>query len=85
MEKLESKTYSIERVTHRFYCDDCNTYLGKSEEYDDGYYQDLGEFKLKMYLPSGWYIVEKCLCNECREKFLKKVENTLKELGFKKE
>ena len=66
MEKLETRTCTIEETTHHFYCDDCNKYLGKTEEYDDGWYPELGEFGLKMHLPSGWYEVNKCFCDEYR-------------------
>lgn len=76
MEKIET--------THQFYCDNCNKYLGKTKEYDDGYYPELGKFELKFYLPSGWYKINKYFCDECKEKFLKKVENTLVDLGFEK-
>ena len=85
MIKTEVETRTKEVRTHHFYCDDCNKYLGKSQEYDDGWYQDFGEFKLEFYLPSGWYEVNKCLCDECRQKFLQKVEKTLVELGFEKQ
>ena len=85
MEKLETRPCTREETTHHFYCDDCNKYLGKTEEYDDGYYPELGEFELKFYLPSGWYKVNKCLCDECRQKFLQKVEKTLVELSFEKQ
>lgn len=85
MERLETRTCTREETTHHFYCDNCNKYLGKTEEYDDGLYPELGEFELKFYLPSGWHEVNKCFCDECREKFLKKVENTLIDLGFKKQ
>lgn len=85
MEKLETNTRTIKNVTHHFYCDSCNKYLGKSEEYDDGYYPELGEFELNFYLPDGWYNINKCFCYGCREKFLNKMRSTLTELGFKKE
>lgn len=85
MEKLETRTCTREETTHHFYCDDCNKYLGKTEEYDDGWYPEIGEFELKFYLHSGWYEVNKCLCDECRQKFLQKVEKTLVKLGFEKQ
>jgi hypothetical protein len=85
MEKLETRICKREATTHHFYCDDCNKYLGKSEEYDDGWYPELGEFKLEFYLPSCWHEVSKCLCDECRQKFLQKVEKILVELGFEKQ
>jgi hypothetical protein len=83
MEKLETNTCTIENVTHHFYCDDCNKYLGETEEYDDGYYHELGEFELSFYFLDNRYEINKCLCDECREKFLNKMLLILTELGFK--
>lgn len=71
-----------EEYVHHFYCDECNKYLGNTEEYDDGYYPSLGEFKLAFHLPGGWYKVEKCVCDECKEKYLSRLENVLKDLEF---
>ena len=85
MEKKEITSYTIEKVTHKFYCDDCEEYLGTSQEYDDGYYPTFGDFKLKIYMPNGWYSVKKCLCDTCKDKFVKNVENAITEVGFKKE
>ena len=44
MEKKETVICTVEETTHHFYCDDCNKYLGKTEEYDDGYFENLDEF-----------------------------------------
>ena len=85
MEKNEVITHTVENVIHNFYCDDCNKYLGKSQEYDDGYYAKFGEFELKIYMPNGWYSVKKCLCDTCRDNYVKKVEHAITELGFKKQ
>lgn len=85
MEKVESRICKREEFIHHFYCDDCNKYLGKTEECDDGWYPDLGEFELKFFVNSSWYEINKNLCDECKEKFLAKVENTLIELGFEKQ
>lgn len=85
MEKLETITYTTEKTTHHFYCDGCNKYLGESTEYDDGWYPVLGEFELKFLVDGNWYEINKCFCDECREKFLQKVESVLTELGFEAE
>ena len=84
MERLETTTRTIKDTTHHFYCDECNKYLGKTKEYDDGYYPKLGEFELKFYI-NGWYKVEKCFCDKCKEKFIKKTCDTLTDLGFEAE
>ena len=85
MEKLETRTCTREETTHHFYCDGCDEYLGETHEYDDGWYPDLGEFELKFFVNGNWYEINKCFCDECKEKFLQKVEKTLVELGFEKQ
>ena len=75
-------TYKQTCTLHRFHCDECNKYLGTTEEYDDGYYQKLGELQLKFYLPYDWYKVEKCLCKECRNKYIENLKENLKGIGF---
>ena len=55
----------------------------------DGQYTELnemkiGEFELKIHLPDGWYKVEKCFCEACKEKYLSKLQNVLNELDFEK-
>ena len=82
MEKVEIKTRQIEDRTHHFYCDDCGTHIGSSCEYDDGWYQELGVFELHWLTPNGWYKLEKCLCNDCHDKFLTKVCSGLEAAGF---
>lgn len=79
MEKIEKIIRTVEDVTHCFYCDDCNKYLGESKEYDDGLYRELGEYELHF----GNCYIKKCLCVECREKLIEKIDNALMELGFK--
>ena len=85
MEKIETTIREIENYEHQFYCDECNKYLGTTEEYDDGYYAKLGELCLKIYLPDGWYKVKKCFCEECKEKYLSRLQIILNELGFEKD
>ena len=82
MEKVEIEIIETEETTHRFYCDDCGTYLGSSTECDDGWYQEFGEFELKMYTPRGRYRLNKCFCDECADKFLDKVYASLEATGF---
>ena len=82
MEKVEIEIIETEETTHHFYCDDCGNHLGSSVEFDDGYYQEFGEFELKMNTPRGWYKLEKCFCNDCKEKFLDKFCALLEASGF---
>ena len=85
MEKIETIIREIKEQEHQFYWDCCNEYLGTRAEYSDGYYPKIGEFELKIYLPDGWYKVEKCFCEECKEKYLSKLKNVLNELDFEKD
>ena len=82
MEKVETKIIQVENRKHYFYCDECNKYLGVSEEYDDGYYERYGDFELKFYV-DGWYRVNKCLCASCREDFVNNLKESLFSIGFK--
>ena len=84
MEKIEVKTITQEKLTHKFYCDGCDSYLGNTEEYEDGYYDKLGEVDWSFRLPHARYKIDKCLCDKCKVKIFMKIEQVLKETGFKK-
>ena len=81
MEKIRKTTKYIEENKHEFYCDECEKYLGASYEHDDGWYDKKGMFELKFYV-DGWYHVKKCLCDDCIERFIRKVEWNLINMGF---
>lgn len=83
MDKTEIKTKVTTETIHSFYCDNCGRFIGSTQEYDDGWYKELGEFILKFYMPSkGWYVFNKCFCDKCQQSYLKQLENNLVELGF---
>lgn len=84
MEKVEYIEQTVETAEHSFYCDECGKYLGMSEEYDDGWYEKLGEFELSFYI-NGWYRVKKCLCHDCADNFLSNLKDFLTSIGFKKD
>ena len=79
MEKITE--IQITRKEHEFYCDNCNEFLGKSTELDDGYYTQYGEFELKVYT-NKWHYYKKCLCKNCQKLTTKKFENMLSQFGF---
>ena len=83
MEKTKEIVREIKKYEHSFYCDECGKHLGTSIEYDDGWYQDFGEFEIKIYI-NGWYHIKKCLCDKCRYEFVEKLKTDLYKLGFKK-
>lgn len=84
MEKTKETIREVKDTEHFFYCDECGKYLGSSKEYDDGWYQKLGEFEEKFYVGNHWYQIEKCFCDDCRKSFIENIEVALKKLGFKK-
>lgn len=85
MEKTEIHIRTNKVSRHSFYCDGCQKHLGTTEEYEDGWYPELGKFELSIYLPSGWYRVEKCFCNDCKKKYLNELLGNLKARDFKKD
>ena len=54
-EIIETKTAQYQYDIHKITCDKCGKHICDSEEYDDGYYDDPGEYEQKIY------IEEKCL------------------------
>lgn len=80
MEKLETKIIQTKETIHHFYCDDCNKYLGKTQEYDDGWCQTLGKFNVIL----DNYHISKHLCDDCKVKFFEKLDKALTKLGFEK-
>ena len=83
MEKMEKTSITVQRNKHHFYCDDCETYLGESIEYGDGYYNHIGEVEIKFYI-DGWYEYHGTLCDTCRNKFITNLKGVLINLGFEK-
>lgn len=83
MEKTVTQIKKVEQKTHFFYCDHCGAQLGCVTEHSDGYYTTLGEFKLHWNTPNGWYQLNKCLCDTCRDKYLSEICAILETIGFK--
>ena len=84
MHKTTTVKREIEDTIHEFYCDECGELLGKSTEYDDGYYESFGEYEIKFFLDStkSWYYLRKCLCKKCKKVVDLTLVNELKKLGF---
>lgn len=81
IKKTVERTYLTSE--HDFFCDKCNKHLGSSTEYEDGYYEELGEFKLQLYV-SNWYSLHKHFCDDCRKEFVNNLIKVLTDMGFKK-
>lgn len=84
MNKIEIKQELVNRNTHKFYCDNCNKFLGESEEYGDGYYEEFGKFYLNFFVDGNWYKLNKHLCNNCRIKLLADIKQMLQKMDFRK-
>lgn len=84
MVKTKEVVREVREYEHSFYCDECGKHLGTSKEHSDGWYEEFGGLELKIYI-NGWYRLNKCLCDECRYKFLEKFKTDLFDLGFKKD
>lgn len=83
MEKVITQSKQVVDRTHYFYCDDCGREIGHSRESIEGWYDVLGELELRMYTPKGWYVLDKCLCGACKEKYLTNFYETIESLDFK--
>lgn len=82
MEKVATQIKKVEQYTHFFYCDDCGAQLGCTTSHSDGWYSTLGDFELNWFTPKGWYRLEKCLCDTCKEKYLSAIYGGLESAGF---
>ena len=86
MERINRHKKTIEYNTHIFYCDVCGKELGFSQEYDDGWYKELGEYEMSFYTGlHGWYKLHMHLCDNCAREYNEKIVNALLDLGFKKD
>lgn len=74
---------AVTETVHHFYCDECGKHIGSSIE-RDGDYDEYGGVGLQVLFDSCWYHLSKCLCEKCRENFMKKTMNTLAAMGFTK-
>ena len=82
MEKrVEVEITEIE-FEHEFYCDKCGTFLGKSEEYDDGYYAEIGQHCWEYRHGDIQLIKEGQFCETCYKEINSHINSTLEQLGF---
>lgn len=84
MEKVEEKIVEVKRKIHKFYCDKCGEYLGESEEYDDGYYAEIGHIVERIVINGTPYYYKGNLCSECKEEHYKELSNLFETIGFVK-
>jgi uncharacterized protein YlaI len=83
MDQVISKETVKTEIIHNFFCDGCNKSLGSSKELDDGYYDIIGEYHYDIILSGlGRFVIDKCLCDNCRKELDKKIKTSLEDLGF---
>lgn len=88
MDKLIITTETVEKKVHKFFCDECGTFLGESVEHDDGYFEKFGvvprgnmsqdDHVLGIHVK----LMQDCLCDNCLEKKKNDVRDALVKLGF---
>ena len=84
------KVYTTEKCTHMFYCDNCGKELGSSHEYDDGWFQEIGEYTQTIFIDGdenirGRYTLKANYCPTCKAVITGAIVDELKILGFDKE
>ena len=88
MEKEIKRTIQAEKIFHEFYCDECKELIGETMEGPDGCYEELGAYEWRyptepVFKPV-WIVKQGHYCQKCRDKISGHIEDTLKELGFKR-
>jgi len=83
MEKTIPEEQTIVRDRHLFYCDECGIFLGESQEYDDGYYANINDYRWSYYDKScSWLYKRGNYCPACKAKIDRRIEKALRDLGF---
>lgn len=82
METVTTRERIAAMAYHNFYCDECMRLIGTSFEFEDGYYEELGELELQLYVAPDWYKLKKHLCIKCREDYILKLKKSLESVGF---
>ena len=81
--RIETKVEQI-KVTHEFYCNHCNKFLGRSVEHEDGWYDEKGDvsYVVKDSVDYVGHLCESCK-KELDSKLLYKQIEILKNYGIK--
>lgn len=89
MDNIETKEIRTTQTTHIITCDKCGKEICRSEEYDDGYWENPAEYEQKMLVnmpgANERYKLTADLCRNCAEKKTAEIIEALKSLGFEKE
>lgn len=83
MERMVRYPKYMNTISHEFYCDMCQEFLGQSVEHEDGWYSKIGDYHLRFHAPEvGWFYSDKHLCDSCKHKYNETIRLTLEALGF---
>ena len=63
-EIIETKIAQYQYNIHKITCDKCGKHIYDSEEYDDGYYDDPGEYEQAIYIEGNDYKLSMQLCED---------------------
>lgn len=85
MDKIIPIKRTITENKHQFFCDECGQFIGESYEYDDGYYQEFGNYTPDVEINHVGYSLGKLLCDKCEEKAERELLQAIKQLGYKRE
>lgn len=85
MERIKTEIIETEEKKHIFYCDNCKEKIGESIEWDDGYYEEIGEYE-ETYntINVGHYQLKLHLCDKCKIVYNDKIIEAITKIGFKK-
>ena len=84
-EIIETKIAQYQYNIHKITCDKCGKHIYDSEEYDDGYYDDHGEYEQAICIEGSDYKLSMQLCEDCKRKTTKSLIDMLKDFGFRQE
>lgn len=76
---------TITENKHQLFYDECGQFIGESYEYDDGYYQEFGNYTPDVEINHVGYSLGKLLCDKCEEKAERELLQAIKQLCYKRE
>lgn len=96
MDTTKKEQITTTKITHLITCDVCGKEINRSDELEDGYFDNFGRYEQSFQIwPSGvrvvscWgeqtqtFALKADLCKECAEKKTQDIITALHDLGFK--
>ena len=82
MDKRKEIIKTITEYEHEFYCDECGKHLETVHEHNDGWYPDNHLYQVGCWLNGELYVIQKHLCNDCKNTLKQKIAKGLIDMGF---